>query len=316
MRNEPKSSKSSKSSNSKQNQQVMFLVLLLLVSILGFELVRGRLSAGKRKRDKEPATAMDTTKRAPEKKETAADSIAKVLTPSAFRQEQLKATRVKDAYKLKGDSMQAAYKRAGIDANSLNVYIRAFKEEKILEVWAKDKTKDSYTLLKTYKFCKSSGKLGPKRKAGDDQIPEGFYKIDRFNPQSRYLLSLGLNYPNKVDKKLCDTTDLNNDIFIHGGCTTIGSIPISDDKIRELYIITIDARSAGQKNIPVSIFPTHMTDANMRSLKVQYQDEPQTLKFWASLRKGYLAFESCKRLPSITLTDKGEYICKSDCGGN
>jgi murein L,D-transpeptidase YafK len=319
MRNEPKSSKStSKSPNPKQNQQILLIVLLVLVCILGFELMRGRLLGKKKGKANEPVAnaVQDTTKKDVDKKISAEDSISRVYAPAVFRQEQMKQQRVKDAFKLKGDTLQKLYKKAGLDANSLNIYIRAFKKEQVVEVWGADKNTDAFKLIRTYKFCKTSGKLGPKRKAGDDQIPEGFYKIDRFNPQSRYHLSLGLNYPNKVDKKLGDTTDLGNDIFIHGGCATIGCIPITDDKIKELYLMAIDARSAGQKNISVTIFPARLTEEGMRSLKVQHQDEPANLKFWASLRKGFQYFEDCKRLPSITLTEKGEYICKSACGGD
>ncbi len=313
MRNEPKSSKPSKS-NPKQTQQILLIGLLLIACLLAFELFRGRGTA--RKKEKEPTSLSDTTKKIAETKQSAADSISKVYAPIAFRQEQLKNEKVAAAYKTKGDSALLAYKNAGLDLNTLNIYIRAFKKEQIVEVWGKDKNKRAYTLLKTYTFCKSSGKLGPKRKAGDNQIPEGFYKIDRFNPKSKFYLSLGLNYPNKVDKKMGDTTGLGSDIFIHGDCQTIGCIPITDDKIKELYVMAIDAKSAGQKTIPVSIFPTRLTNEAYRSLKVQFQDEPETLKLWASMKKGYQFFEDCKQLPSIVLTDKGEYICKSDCGGN
>lgn len=315
MRNEPKSHK--KASNPKQNQQVLLIVLLILVAILGFELLRGRISNRKKGKDKEPITQnpQDTTQNQAKPKQSIEDSISRVYAPAVFKQEQMKEARVKNAYKLKGDSVLKLYKKAGLDINSLNIYLRAFKKEQIVEVWGKDKSKDNFVLVQTYKFCKTSGKLGPKRKAGDDQIPEGFYKIDRFNTQSRFHLSLGLNYPNKVDKKLSDTTDLTNDIFIHGGCSTIGSIPLGDDKIRELYIMAIDAKAGGQTNISVSIFPARMTEENMRSLRVQYQDEPQNIKFWLSIRKGYQYFEDCKRLPSVTLKD-GEYYFKSDCGGN
>lgn len=314
MRNEPKSNK--KPANSKQNQQIILIVLLVLFTILGIELVRGRL-ASRKKNPKEPAQlAQDTTKNRPDAKQKAEDSISKVYAPAVYKQEQMKQARVKDAYKLKGDTVAKLYQKVGLDINTLNIYIRAFKKEQQVEVWGKDKNTDEYKLIRTYKFCKTSGRLGPKRKAGDDQIPEGFYKIDRFNPQSRYHLSLGLNYPNKVDKKLGDTTDLGNDIFIHGGCATIGCIPITDDKIRELYLMAVDAKAGGQKNISVSIFPARMTDENMRSLRVQYQDEPQNIKFWNSIRKGYLYFENCKRLFDVTLTDKGEYFFKSGCGGD
>jgi murein L,D-transpeptidase YafK len=317
MRNEPKSSKSSSASNPKQNQQILFIVLLILAALLTFELVRGRMASRKKGKDKEPTTALsDTTKKVVEKKQTTEDSIAKLYAPAVFRQEQMKQARVRDAYKTKGDTVQKLYKKAGLDPNTVNIYIRAFKKEQIVEIWGKDKEKSEFTLLRTYKFCKMSGKLGPKLKAGDNQIPEGFYKIDRYNPQSSYHLSLGLNYPNKLDKKIGDTTDLGKDIFIHGGCQTIGCIPITDDKIKELYVMAIDARVAGQKNIAVSIFPARMTDENFRSLRVQFQDEPKILKLWASMRKGYQFFENCKRLPDINLNGDGEYICKSACGGD
>ena len=52
-----------------------------------------------------------------------------------------------------------------------------------------------------------SGTTGPKRAEGDYQVPEGFYYINEFNPNSKYHLSLGLNYPNASDKILSDSID-------------------------------------------------------------------------------------------------------------
>lgn len=34
---------------------------------------------------------------------------------------------------------------------------------------------------------------------GDKQVPEGLYKIEGFNPNSSYHLSMKLNYPNAFD---------------------------------------------------------------------------------------------------------------------
>ncbi|MBC7451384.1 MAG: hypothetical protein H7259_07840, partial [Cytophagales bacterium] len=65
--------------------------------------------------------------------------------------------------------------------------------------WAKGKTSTQFTLTKTYSICSASGTSGPKRKQGDNQVPEGVYYIDRFNPASNFHLSLGLNYPNTSD---------------------------------------------------------------------------------------------------------------------
>ena len=58
------------------------------------------------------------------------------------------------------------------------VFIRVFKYDKELEVWTSDSTE--YTLFKRYKICLLSGILGPKRREGDLQVPEGFYYINDF----------------------------------------------------------------------------------------------------------------------------------------
>jgi hypothetical protein len=34
------------------------------------------------------------------------------------------------------------------------------------------------------------------------------------------------------------------------------------------------------------------------------------------LKKGYQFFENCKRLPDVILSNNGEYVCKSACGGD
>ena len=53
-----------------------------------------------------------------------------------------------------------------------------------------------FKLLKIYDICRVCRNLGPKRRAGDCQIPEGFYYVDAFNPASNYCLSMRINYPN------------------------------------------------------------------------------------------------------------------------
>ncbi|MCP4750868.1 MAG: hypothetical protein GY866_08245 [Proteobacteria bacterium] len=77
--------------------------------------------------------------------------------------------------------------------------------------------------MKEYPFSDYSGMLGPKRRQGDEQIPEGFYFIDRFNHRSAFYLSMGLDYPNDSDRRLSSFKYLGGDIFIHGSDVTIGS---------------------------------------------------------------------------------------------
>src|SRR5450755_5176038 len=61
------------------------------------------------------------------------------------------------------------------------VYIRSFKYDSEMEVWVKNRSSEKYKLFKTYKICALAGSLGPKRMAGDYQVPEGFYYINEFN---------------------------------------------------------------------------------------------------------------------------------------
>eukprot|EP01013_Petalomonas_cantuscygni_P043322 TRINITY_DN8084_c0_g1_i2.p1 TRINITY_DN8084_c0_g1~~TRINITY_DN8084_c0_g1_i2.p1 ORF type:complete len:132 (+),score=20.70 TRINITY_DN8084_c0_g1_i2:85-480(+) len=71
-------------------------------------------------------------------------------------------------------------------AKNAPITIRIFKEEGLLEIW-KQKRDGTYGELETYEICAWSGKLGPKKKEGDRQAPEGFYPLSKglLNPYSR-----------------------------------------------------------------------------------------------------------------------------------
>ncbi len=124
------------------------------------------------------------------------------------------------------------------------IILAAFKEERILQVYTKDYT--GIKLLKEYPFTAYSGTLGPKLKDGDRQIPEGIYKVEYLNPNSSYYLSMKLNYPNEFDKsktKFSNIDEMGKDIFIHGKAATIGCIPIGDEAIEEVFVLTQKAKN-------------------------------------------------------------------------
>lgn len=130
------------------------------------------------------------------------------------------------------------------------IILVAFKEEKMLQVYTKDHTE--IKLLKAYPFTAYSGELGPKLQDGDRQIPEGIYKVDYLNPNSSYYLSMKLNYPNEFDKsktKFSTIEEMGKDIFIHGKASTIGCIPIGDEAIEEVFVLTYKAIDNGVKVI-------------------------------------------------------------------
>ncbi len=183
------------------------------------------------------------------------------------------------------------------------VFLRAFKQEKQLEVWIK---KDStFALFRIYPICVVPGKPGPKRLEGDLQVPEGVYNIDRFNPKSNYHLSLRVNYPNAADVHWADREKPGGEIYIHGHCASVGCLPIQDARIEEVYLLTLDARNAGQQEIAVHIFPCRMTDENLRILYIAH---PENRAFWRNLRPIFDFFETTHTLPAITVTSDGRYV--------
>jgi murein L,D-transpeptidase YafK len=142
------------------------------------------------------------------------------------------------------------------------------------------------------------------------QIPEGVYYINHFNPQSNFYLSLGLNYPNVSDKILSDKKNPGGAIYIHGDCVTIGCIPLTDDKIKEVYVLAVEARNNGQEKIPVHIFPTKLTDEGLSMLKATFPQATH-FRFWSNLKTVYDDFERTRKLNPINVKNTGEYFLSS-----
>lgn len=224
-----------------------------------------------------------------------------------FRAEQMAKARVKVAYEEKWDSITAKLKRMNIAIDQLEVFIRGFKDEADLEVWVKQKKDTTWKLYTTYPICAASGELGPKRCQGDGQVPEGFYFVNVFNPYSNFYLSLGVSYPNKSDKVFACQRDPGGAIMIHGNCVTIGCIPITDPMIKELYVLCVEAKNSGQKEIPIHLFPARLTNANIVRIK-EDENDVSVRVFWDNLKTGYEWFETKKKLPKVTVNKEGKYV--------
>ncbi|SMO38331.1 L,D-transpeptidase family protein [Paracoccus laeviglucosivorans] len=104
---------------------------------------------------------------------------------------------------------------------------------------------------KTFDIALGFSPSGDKSKQGDGRTPEGIFRIDRLNPQSRFHLSLGIDYPQRQHRDAARRGgyDPGGDIMIHGqpnqipagyrvkGDWTEGCIAVSDDEIEEIYAL-------------------------------------------------------------------------------
>ena len=226
------------------------------------------------------------------------------ITQNSFKEQQLKNNRVKKAYQNKWPGIEAELKTKNINANDLEVFIRVFKHEKELELWVKNKTSQQFTLFKKINICASSGDLGPKRKQGDMQVPEGIYDVPFFNPSSSYYLALKVGYPNKSDRILATGKDPGGDIMIHGNCVTIGCIPLQDGPVEDVYLLCVEAKN---KNNPirVEIFPCRFTKENERLLS-SYSAEHN--KFWNEIKPAFTYFEANKKPARYSIDKAGNYL--------
>jgi murein L,D-transpeptidase YafK len=175
------------------------------------------------------------------------------------------------------------------------IFIRIFKQEKQLQLWVK---KDNqFVLFRNYPICTYSGNLGPKTKQGDNQAPEGFYRVglSQLNPASSYHLSFNLGYPNLYDRAYQRTGDF---LMVHGNCVSIGCYAMGDENIEEIYTLLEAALRKGQSKVDVHIFPF-----DYDSTRVNWQTSPWA-SFWKNLEQGYRAFNASKTPPAISVKDK------------
>ncbi len=206
------------------------------------------------------------------------------------------------------------------------VFIRIFKEEKLLELWLKGPGK-KYVLFKTYPVCTYSGGLGPKLKAGDRQAPEGFYEVPpgALNPSSDFHLSFNIGYPNAYDRAHGRT---GGAIMVHGSCVSIGCYAMGNEGIEEIFALADAAFKHGQRAFSVHIFPFRMSRENLESHKGPYriggisknkvdgldrQESPEDVKevswadFWRNLAEGYDLFERDRLPPNVSVRG-GRYV--------
>ena len=225
-----------------------------------------------------------------------------------FIQKQRQFPRVENAFKLKEENLIKQFDSLKLSYPPKQIYLRSFKYDSELEVWVRNNSSDSFNLFKTYKVCALSGSLGPKRIEGDYQVPEGFYYINEFNPKSQYHLSLGINYPNSSDELLSDINKPGSEIYIHGGCITVGCIPIKDHQMEELYLLASLAKENKQDFIPIHIFPVrYNVKKSLQYLATTSKGNENYQLFAVTIQDVYDYFNYYKKLPLIGIDKEGNY---------
>ena len=162
---------------------------------------------------------------------------------------------------------------------SAPILVRIFKEDGVLEVWKQDRS-GRFRPLRSYKICRFSGGLGPKKAFGDHQAPEGFYDVGpgQMNPHSREYLAFNIGYPNAYDRSFGRTGD---SLMVHGGCRSVGCYAMTDAQMDEIFGLAHEAFAAGQPRVQVQAYPFRMTEANL----ARHADDPNR-DFWQDLKVG------------------------------
>jgi len=216
--------------------------------------------------------------------------------------------------------VRAAFEAASLPYPPDSLLLRGFKRtlgarsasprlhlgEGTLELWGARRG-GAHRLVRSYPICAASGVLGPKRRQGDLQVPEGFYRVVIQNPFSAYHLSLGLDYPNASDRRLRPTSDPGGQIMIHGNCVSIGCVALGDRAIEEVYLAVAETTSRRGRPVPVHVFPTRLDESGMRWLGSSYRDQPELLAFWRTLRPGFEHFERLRLIPRSRIDRAGRY---------
>jgi murein L,D-transpeptidase YafK len=205
--------------------------------------------------------------------------------------------RAKEAEQRIGERMKHELADKTLESGS-PVFIRAFKEERELELYVQSKSTGKFELFRTYPVAAASGVLGPKLAEGDRQVPEGFYFVGQsaMNPNSTYHLAFNIGFPNAYDRAHGRTGSF---IMIHGSNVSIGCLAMTDAKIEEIYTICQAALDGGQPFFRVHIFPFRMTPERMEKAAT----EPH-LPFWENLKTGYDLFEENKLPPDVSVREK------------
>ena len=89
------------------------------------------------------------------------------------------------------------------------------------------------------------------------------------NPNSRFHLSIRVNYPNAFDRRMATQdgrTQLGGDIMIHGNAVSIGCLAMGDEAAEDLFVL---AALATKERTRIIISPTDFRTGILGRLRAQ-----------------------------------------------
>jgi len=156
--------------------------------------------------------------------------------------------------------LEPDFAAAGVAWPPRELSFLAFKDVRHFEVYARNRPTDSWHFIHDYRIQGASGTLGPKLAEGDRQVPEGIYRLDSMNPNSRYHLSIRINYPNAFDRDVAQRDGRNRlggDIMIHGARASDGCLAMGNETAEDLFVM---AGLATDPRVRIIISPTDFRD--------------------------------------------------------
>lgn len=149
------------------------------------------------------------------------------------------------------------FANSGVTYPPQEIALLGFKQEREIQLWARNDDQ-VWHHIHTYPLTAFSGRLGPKLKEHDLQIPEGVYRLTALNPFSSMHLSMQINYPNNFDRLQAmkdGRKNLGNNIFIHGKSLSVGCLAVGDKAIDQLFLLV---HRVGLSHVQMIISPNDL----------------------------------------------------------
>lgn len=149
------------------------------------------------------------------------------------------------------ERLKPFFRAAGIEYPPAKLVLIGIKHSRQLELWGGNPD-STFRHVRAYPVLAASGRLGPKLREGDRQVPEGLYRIESLHPNSMFHLALRVNYPNEDDRiraRADGRSNLGGDIMIHGNHVSVGCLAMGDQAAEDLFVLVADVGLANTELI-------------------------------------------------------------------